>query len=272
MSLPNPQDFEKAEDLFVQYISSAVDSTPPKSWYREIKEEIIEAIAKALADEREKNNSVSRAVDILWDECVKNKAQAFGEWDCSVDGKKFMVRIQLDTLPSYSDLESEKSLLEKSVEVSDNAFADACRKLLKSTERIKALEADNERLKAEVESVKASRRNDPVAVLSDELYSLLNGKHELEARLAEAMGVIVDVKSYCRCLDFESAVMRTHSRIDTFLNSPTTSKALEIARAKDVIISIANDCLKTSFSPSSCLALFKAREALDALTSEEGKV
>jgi len=43
--------------------------------------------------------SVADACDILWDECVKNKAQKIGEWDCSVktvDGvRKYKVRIEL---------------------------------------------------------------------------------------------------------------------------------------------------------------------------------
>ena len=53
--------------------------------------------------------SVSRACDILWDECVRQGAKQFGEWDCVVDGKKFQVRIQLDTIPTYAELESQLS-------------------------------------------------------------------------------------------------------------------------------------------------------------------
>lgn len=65
----------------------------------------IDRIASLEAALRE-SNTVSHACDILWDECVKNKAKQFGEWKCSVDGKAFTVRIELDKPKSAEAPES----------------------------------------------------------------------------------------------------------------------------------------------------------------------
>lgn len=69
-----------------------------------------------LLREKEGVTSVSHAVDILWDECVKNKAKEWGEWDATVDGKKCTVRIQLDSMPSYDTLLREHGEMRKFIE------------------------------------------------------------------------------------------------------------------------------------------------------------
>lgn len=59
----------------------------------------------------EKEYTLSKAADIMWDECVKNGAKEWGEWDCEVDGKKFLIRIQLDSVPKFEQMVREKEEL-----------------------------------------------------------------------------------------------------------------------------------------------------------------
>lgn len=246
-------------------------------------------------------------------------------------------------------LESEKSLLEKSVEVSDNAFADACRKLLKSTERIKALEAERDELQnglsvrndevtgllgmnfeLKTENSLLKTENERLKAEKDKVWDELM-EYQKEVRrlkMADGKGCVCAAYSSSECgcdadwtpqivYDLRSENKKLKEMLDWFFSrpyqvvdgvidmqvgemhlmnkpyqqykkdfySPTTSKTLEIQRAKDKVIY----CVEENFAginlPSQnsidekyyyLVARIKdvrdkwvALKALDALTEEE---
>lgn len=80
-----------------------------------IAESLLESICSYIQNP-EKENTLSTAADIMWDECVKNKAKEWGEWDAEVDGKKFLIRIQLDSVPKFETLMKEHREMREALE------------------------------------------------------------------------------------------------------------------------------------------------------------
>lgn len=80
-----------------------------------IAESLLESICSYIQNP-EKENTLSTAADIMCDECVKNKAKEWGEWDAEVDGKKFLIRIQLDSVPKFETLMKEHREMREALE------------------------------------------------------------------------------------------------------------------------------------------------------------
>lgn len=194
-----------------------------------------------------------------------------------LDEKDFRVNLK----SRCERLESEKSLLEKRVRELETE--DPWKHVKLFSDRIEALETENERLKAGVDRVKA-HCDSPGKFINRQDKQIA----ELESRLAEAVRIMREtLNSFCECLDGSGKVETSDefgnteiyrcpcSKARDFLNSPTTSKALEIARARDAVIEA------TKNHRCSCYVgeitgtrqkVVNTLEALDALTSEEGKV
>lgn len=86
------------------------EEAPNTPWLTDIFYDKLLSLIEREFQKREKD-TFSKAADIMWDECVKNGAKEWGEWDCEVDGKKFLIRIQLDSVPKFEQMIREKEEL-----------------------------------------------------------------------------------------------------------------------------------------------------------------
>lgn len=242
MSLPTPQDFEKAKTTVFRY-HYAIDLETGKpvkfpahdgtfiDWehYDRLESE------KSLLEKRVRELEAE----------IKSRIE---QHDFQLEARENMIGFKNDRIKA---LEAENDEINAKLQQPCDSCKTIIDSIVEDNNKFVELESDNSRLKAENERLKESYMKDGLKLIGE--------KKNLESRLAEAVRVLDNL------VNDENTIKEAVK----FLQSPTNSKALEIAR--DAVIESVRQ-FKNDGTWGRVDSLFGALEALDALTSEEGKV
>lgn len=301
MISPTPQDFEKARRSLEVLCTDRECHPNSGRFYDKAQLEI--AFARALADERERVETgsgifcpcIKKIESLQSEKSLLEKRVAELELHGQHSVTESAIKDRRNAVDRIKALEAELSNRKKNQELveADNDKLKRAMEITSNTDEVEKLQAENERLKAEVVS-----RTKEIELLEKIGRYQPHVVETLESRLAEAVRVLkIYAPDKCDNCDGEGLIesdglngsmmefMCPCKVAREFLSSPTTSKALEIARVKDAVIEAARK-LCDDFNPLgkplgkftplkekdwiNVMKLIMAVEALHALTSEEG--